>query len=543
MASIFKHSSLQIFSASAMALALVACKPGKPAADGTYAGSERAGQAAADDQRKEIADSDIVRVIERELQMDQAVNVARVDVASDGGVVTLSGVVPSLLAKDRATRVAELVRGVRSVSNQIEIEPRATRSDDELRADVKEALAEDSATRHYNVAVAVDSGAVTLSGRVPSWQAVELTGLVVKGVKGVLALDNELGFDDQRRDDDEIAAEIERRMRWDVLVDSGMLEVAVNDGAVHITGVAGSAGERSRAYEDAWVPGVRTVDVSQVEIERWARDPELRDDEFLARDDAEIERAVRDAATYDPRVRAESLAIQVSAGMIALRGTVPDLKARQAAEQLARSTAGVVDVKNYIEVRPGQPMANGELAERVHRALVRNPVTEGYEIEVEATKGRVLLHGTVDYFHERVEAEKVAASVEGVLEIVNQLEVEHTPHAFVFDPHMYPHHPNSSGKELVMVPNNRDASDRDLRDAIREELRWTPFLNGDDIRVSVLGGRVTLSGAVYSWTERRLATVNAFQGGAVAVINRLAVSPRRPLSPSSAPTAQLVATP
>ncbi len=104
------------------------------------------------------------------------------------------------------------------------------------------------------------------------------------------------------RQDVEIKTEIEETLEWDVLVDDALIDVKAKDGDVTLSGVVGSAAEKREARLDAWVAGVKSVDASDLEVERWARDKDLRKNKYVTKSDEEIEDAVEDALLYDPRV-------------------------------------------------------------------------------------------------------------------------------------------------------------------------------------------------------------------------------------------------
>lgn len=515
---------------AAAALAVTACKPSQQPAGSPAipveapAAGETPATGIPDGPPEILSDESISQAIERELLMDRAVDVDQVHVATSQGIVELTGTVNNILAKERAARIAELVKGVRAVSNRIAVVPAAERTEDAIRNDVKNALFYDPATESYEVDADVDGNVVTLTGTVQSWQERQLAEHLTKGVKGVTEVRDQIQVDyESERSDLEIENEVVQRMRWDLLVDAGLIDVDVQDGAVTLSGTVGSAAERSRAYLDAWVAGVKSVSHDDLEVKWWARDPELRDDRDVVESDEAIAQAILDAARYDPRVAPFTIEPRVSAGIVTLGGTVNNLEARQAAEQLARNTLGVVDVRNEIEVRVEQPVPNDSLRTQVSRALARNPVTESHEIQVQVSQGAVTLRGTVDSYFEKLEAENTVEGVRGVVEVKNQLEVASTPHAFVFDPYLHPYDALPPESASQYVPRAPAKSDAEIREDIQNELLWSPFVDVDEITVSVMNGRATLTGTVDSWRESRAATENAFEGGAIAVVNRLDV--------------------
>ena len=83
----------------------------------------------------DISDHELGAEVTAELIAARAVQGNNVEVAAVDGVVTLSGEVADLLARDRATRITRSLKGVRSVVNHIEVKPIA-RTDKEMRADL-----------------------------------------------------------------------------------------------------------------------------------------------------------------------------------------------------------------------------------------------------------------------------------------------------------------------------------------------------------------------------------------------------------------------
>jgi hypothetical protein len=85
---------------------------------------------------------------------------------------------------------------------------------------------------------------------------------------------------------------------------------------------------------------------------------------------------------YDPRVLAFKIYVDVDMGQVTLRGVVDSLKAKRSAEMDARHTAGVRWVKNYLKVRPANPLPDLQLEENVRNALQRDNLLERYEFTV-----------------------------------------------------------------------------------------------------------------------------------------------------------------
>ena len=66
-------------------------------------------------------------------------------------------------------------------------------------------------------------------------------------------------------------------------------------------------------------------------------------------------------------------------------------------------------------------------------------------------------------------------------------------------------------------------SDTQIKNDVERELWWSPFVNSNEIKVSVKNGVVTLTGTVETQFERQVALENAVEGGALWVNNKLNV--------------------
>jgi len=473
------------------------------------------------DNGKTIKDSEITSAIESRLWKNPSTPASQIDVRTDQGIVTLSGSVDNLLAKERALEIAETLRGVRAVVNQIEVKPGA-RTDEEVRKDVERALVMDPAADSYEVKTEVSGGVATLTGTVQSWQEKRLSGEVAKGVKGLKDIKNEITVQyKSKRLDSEIEADVKRRLESDVWVDDAIVTVAVKDGKVTLSGATGSAAENSRAYSDAWVAGVTSVDASGMKVDKWWSRGELqRKDKYAAKSDEEIKKAVQDAFLYDPRVLSFNPTVEVKYGTVTLTGVVDNLKASQAAELDAKNTRGTWRVKNYLKVRPVKQPSDADIAKNVKSALLWDPSVDRYQINVSVYNGTTYLSGTVDSYYEKSLAEDVASRVNGVVDVNNNLRIEYDP-AVVYSYHpyrsYYSHYP------YRYYPYHLGSSDRAIKDDIEDELWWSWYVDANQVNVSVSNGVATLTGAVNSWQEQQAAVTNAMEGGARNVVNNLKV--------------------
>jgi osmotically-inducible protein OsmY len=448
-----------------------------------------------------LSDRDITVAVDTELLLDEGVDAQLIDVQTEDGVVTLTGTVESILSKERATTIVEAIRGVRAVINRITVRAPADRPDAAIEKDIQSALVMDPAADTYQLDVSVRDGEVTLSGRVDSWQEKRLAAHVVKGVRGVKMVRNRIEVRaDADRPDAEIRADVLRRLQTDVRLDASLVEVTVSDGEVTLRGKVGSAFEKTRAYNDAWVAGVLDVTTDDLTVDPELADPMVRKTSNVTLGDKEIGQAVKDAFLYDPRIYSFNPEVEVEFGVVTLTGTVSNMAAKQAAAQDARNTVGVARVKNLIKVRPAEEVADETLAQRIRDALSRDPYVDRYEIAVSVENGKAFLYGTVDTHFERTQAGKVAATVDGVVAVRNNLSLTDR------------YEPLYAGR-----------TDAQIESDIRDQLFWNFSVDADDIRISVENGVATLRGEVDSYYEHQEALDEAWQAGVSEVVDRLEV--------------------
>jgi osmotically-inducible protein OsmY len=446
-----------------------------------------------------IADPAIEVAIRADFRHDDAIPAHRIEVGAEDGIVTLSGTVDDLLARDRARELCERIRGVRAVVDTLVVQPAILRTDAEVAEAVEAALLRDPATEAYEIDCRVDRGRLTLSGQVDSHTERLLAVEVARGVRGVRSVDDDLEVrPSEDRLPTELADEIRRRLENDVWIDADGIEVAVDDQRrVRLDGEVGSAYEKRRARWLSWVVGVEDVATDALEVRWHARDWLERARPPLHRSDEEIRDAVLDALRIDPRVPSpQPLSVVVDEGTVTLHGRVDDAQTRSAAERDARSVAGVRRVRNHVRVRPPQVVADREIEAEVEQALRDTAAVDADQVEVEVDFGLVHLLGTVDSDWERTRAGIAARSADGVVAISNLLHVA------------YPRATYAEGE---------------LADECERRMEWSPFLDASDIAVSVDGSTLTLSGSVPSWRERLEAARCARLAGARKVVNRLLV--------------------
>jgi hyperosmotically inducible periplasmic protein len=85
--------------------------------------AETAVMGAAADTRSVVSDAEITAKVNAGLAADKDLSAIKINVDTKDGIVTLNGPVPNASAKDRASEIARNVKDVKSVDNQLNVQP------------------------------------------------------------------------------------------------------------------------------------------------------------------------------------------------------------------------------------------------------------------------------------------------------------------------------------------------------------------------------------------------------------------------------------
>jgi osmotically-inducible protein OsmY len=207
-------------------------------------------------------DQDIRRDVERQLEWEPSIDAGEIGVSVKDGIVTLSGFVHAFLEKLDAERAAKRVAGVVGLANDVEVRPRDQRTDGEIAHAAVEALKAHTSVPEGKVRPVVKHGVVTLEGEV-EWQFQREAALaVVRGLRGVKYVNNQIALKPTARPSpSDIKIKIEDALKRSAQVDARKITVAMTDSTVVLRGAVRSYWEREEAETAAWAaPGVTRVD-------------------------------------------------------------------------------------------------------------------------------------------------------------------------------------------------------------------------------------------------------------------------------------------
>jgi hyperosmotically inducible protein len=146
-------------------------------------------------------------------------------------------------------------------------------------------------------------------------------------------------------------------------------------------------------------------------------------------DDAGVTAALGTKYALDTEIDRYRIDIDTINGVVTLRGAVSNGEQRTEAERIARKTDGVHDVINQLEIDPTPRTASaafedGWITTMIDSKLSADPEVKSRDIDVDVRSGVATLSGVVDSEDARAEAEDLARSVDGVTQVVNQIQIQ-----------------------------------------------------------------------------------------------------------------------
>jgi hyperosmotically inducible periplasmic protein len=143
--------------------------------------------------------------------------------------------------------------------------------------------------------------------------------------------------------------------------------------------------------------------------------------------DLEVKTIVIDRLARSPELKDTRIAVQVSKQIVTLDGTVDSPIQKRAAEQIAAEAPGVQTFVSHLTVAEGQAgpeSVDDRLARRVEFELYSTKAVSLKTVQIRSQDGTVILNGSVPSRAEKLLAERVAQTVEGVKKVVNNLNTQ-----------------------------------------------------------------------------------------------------------------------
>lgn len=208
----------------------------------------------------------------------------------------------------------------------------------------------------------------------------------------------------------------------------------------------------------------------------------------------EIERRFSQNENLHP----DNFTIEVNNGYVVLAGAVGYLSQKRDAISTVMGITGVKDVEDQITV-VAPALESDPVETRVINALNQQLDFDISELDVTDTAGQLILEGSVEAYWQKLQIEEVAAAVDGVVEIINNIAV---------------------------VPTARE-TDETIAAHVLHALERKDTIDAGDIEVEVENGEVFLTGRVPTWISKNSAyeTVQHVPG-IIEIIDNITVDER-----------------
>jgi osmotically-inducible protein OsmY len=210
----------------------------------------------------------------------------------------------------------------------------------------------------------------------------------------------------------------------------------------------------------------------------------------------QLQQDVEDALKFEPSLHAAEIGVSVADGIVTLSGLVDNWTKRTEAENAAKSVKGVKAVVEQITVQlPGSSVrTDQDIAALVVKALEQNLSVPAHKIKVTVETGWVYLEGELEWNYQREAAKRAVDDVPGIKAIMNNITIK------------------------------SEAHDRLEENLVRDALKRHWSICSDDIKIDVVGTKVTLTGVVGSIYEKDEAGRIAWKTpGVMTVDNKLMV--------------------
>ena len=205
----------------------------------------------------------------------------------------------------------------------------------------------------------------------------------------------------------------------------------------------------------------------------------------------DIRAAVEAELKFDPLVDESDVQVMNVNGDVALNGTVPSYPQYLEAATATQRVSGVKNVHNHLEVvlPDADYRDDAKLTTAANNALTAN-ITVPDGVEATASDGNLTLTGTVSFGAERTAAELAVAGLTGVRKVRDDIEISY----------------------------DADPMDVDLH--VQEALARSALVPDDsDVKASIDGSVITLTGHVRTWAEHDAVIGAAWMARGVSYID------------------------
>jgi osmotically-inducible protein OsmY len=215
--------------------------------------------------------------------------------------------------------------------------------------------------------------------------------------------------------------------------------------------------------------------------------------------DSQLQQDVMAELKWEPTVHAEQIGVEVKDGIVTLAGHVDSFPAKWNAERAAQRVAGVKALAVEIDVKlnGSSKRSDADIARTAENVLLWTTYLPQDSVKVMVESGWVTLTGQVQWAFQRTTATAAVRYLAGVTGVSDQ---------------------------ITLKPNVK-VSVTSVKDDIESALKRRAVSEANDIKVTVHGTEVTLTGHAPTWADRDAAGSAAWSShGVTNVVDNIAIS-------------------
>jgi osmotically-inducible protein OsmY len=214
--------------------------------------------------------------------------------------------------------------------------------------------------------------------------------------------------------------------------------------------------------------------------------------------DMQLQKDVLAELKWTASLREAEIGVAAKDGVVTLSGYVQNHAQKLAAEEATKRVGGVRAVADDLKVKLPFSLerSDTEIAHAAIRALDWDTEVPDKSITVTVNDGWISLQGNVEWQFQKAAAERAVKYLNGARGVINSIMI--TP---------------------------KTASPAKVSERIKDALKRSAEHDADQVKVSAVDGKVTLTGTVRSWAERSDAELAAWSApGVREVVDKIMIS-------------------
>lgn len=195
----------------------------------------------------------------------------------------------------------------------------------------------------------------------------------------------------------------------------------------------------------------------------------------MKKTDSEIQKDVMEELKWEPFLNSSEIGVAVKNGVVTLSGLVDSYTKKISAEKAAKRVAGVKAVAEDVKIRLSgtAKKSDTEIAEALLNALKWHSALQEDKVKMKVEDGWVTLEGDVEWEFQKNAVGSTAENLLGVIGVSNNIKII----------------PKITAKEI--------------KNKISAAFHRSATIDAEKINIETLGNKVTLTGKVRSWAEKK----------------------------------------